>query len=530
LHIYKGERKEDTKMNFKAREKSYTQREEFLLNIGAALSSETNLHKLFEMVLKAACEMTGADAGTIYSVTPEHKLKFEVLLNESLKLHYGGTSKDPIPFGDIPLVDPQGIEDLHLTVTYAVNKREIVVIENVYTEKGFDFSYTKNFDEKTGYHTQAVLVIPMINHEEEIIGLLQLINPIHPGTNEIVSFTEEDLRLARALASQAAVTLSNRRLISDLRALFHSFVHVITEAIDEKSPATYGHAQRVPILTMLLANALNKHKEGPLADKNLTDDQLEELHLAALLHDCGKISTPSSILEKKSKLEATIDRKELIELRFALLEKELESAFLKETITEKQWLDEREELRTGLQKIFQVAAGKPAGEWSEEFKRLAQKQVLIHGKMSPLITPDEMQQLLIPKGNLTDKERAIMERHVVLTHKMLKQLSYPKSLAQLPEIASTHHERMNGKGYPDGLKGEQIPFGGRIIAIADVFEALSAPDRSYKEPWKLSKVLDVMSEMAASGDFDQELFNVFLSEKVYEEYAKNHLKPFQIDI
>jgi GAF domain-containing protein len=175
-------------MNFKAREKSYTQREEFLLNIGAALSSETNHHKLFEMVLKAACEMTGADAGTIYSVTQENKLKFEVLINTSLNLHYGGTSKDPIPFQDIPLVDPQGNLDDHLTVTYAVNKRETVVIENVYTEKGFDFSSTKQFDEKTGYHTQAVMVIPMINHEEEIIGLLQLINPVHPEKGEVVPF------------------------------------------------------------------------------------------------------------------------------------------------------------------------------------------------------------------------------------------------------------------------------------------------------------------------------------------------------
>jgi HD-GYP domain-containing protein (c-di-GMP phosphodiesterase class II) len=517
-------------MNFKAREKSYTQREEFLLNIGAALSSETNIHKIFELVLQAACDLTGADAGTIYAAVPENKLKFEVLLNKSLKLHYGGTSNNPIPFGEIPLIDANGEPELHLTVTYAVNQREIVQIRDVYNEEGFDFSSTKQFDQKTGYRTKAVLVIPMINHEEEIIGLLQLINPLNPENHEIVSFSEEDLRLAKALASQAAVTLSNRRLISDLRALFHSFVHVITEAIDEKSPATYGHAKRVPILTMLLADALNRHQQGPLANKKLSDDQLEELHLAALLHDCGKISTPSFILEKKSKLEAIIDRIELIELRFALLEKELESAYLKESISEEKWLQERTELLEGLKKIQQVAKGRPAEEWGEEFKRLAQKQVLVHGKMSPLITQDELEQLLIPRGNLTDKERAIIERHVVLTYKMLKQLSYPKSLAHLPEIASTHHERMNGRGYPDGLKGEEIPFGGRIIAIADVFEALSAPDRSYKEPWKLSRVLEVMSEMATAGDFDQELFNVFIQEKVYQDYALQYLKTDQLDV
>jgi len=276
---------------------SYIQK---LNEIGIALSKEHHIPFLHEKILLSAKELTHADGGTIYSVA-EGKLHFEIVMSDTLHLHLGGTSSEPISFADLPLFLENGEPNDSLMVAYAVNHKTTINIRDAYDEEGYDFSGTRDFDERTGYRTEAVLTIPMKNHEDEVIAVLQLINPIEKVSGEIVEFTEEDVQLAQSLASQAGIALNNQILIQNLRGLFESLIRVIAEAIDEKSPSTGNHGKRVPIVAELLAKGVSETTEGALTEIHFTDEELYELHVAALLHDCGKITTPVHVVEKKKK-------------------------------------------------------------------------------------------------------------------------------------------------------------------------------------------------------------------------------------
>src|ERR1700722_13532137 len=285
-----------------------------LNEIGVALSKERNITLLLEKILISAKELTRADGGTIYTITPERTARFEISMSDSLGFHLGGTSGVPIAFPELQLFAKDGTFNDSLMVAYAVNHEKTINIKDAYHEQGFDFSSTRQFDAKTGYRTQSVLTIPMKNHEGEMIAVLQLINP-----EEEKSFSSEDGQLAESLASQAGVALTNQLLITNLRALFESLIRVIAEAIDEQSPSTGNHSKRVPIIALLLADAVNATQGGPLKDISFSKKELYELEVAAFLHDCGKITTPVHLVEKQHKLEAIIDRIELVQARFSAL-------------------------------------------------------------------------------------------------------------------------------------------------------------------------------------------------------------------
>lgn len=461
-------------MALKEREKSLEEREKALLGIAMALSAEPDLRKLLEKIVEEAKRLTSADGGSLYSVVGD-ELHFQIVRTDSLHLKEEAT-QPPIPLKvDGKLNDRQ-------MVTYAVNFDRTLNVADAYQEVGFNFSRTKEFDEKTGYHTRAVLTVPIRNQEKEVVAVLQLINPKDP---EI--FTIDDVELVESLASMAGAALTNRCLICDLRNLLYSLMKVIAEAIDEKSPSTLGHEKRVPVLAEMLAKAVDKTKTGPFQDVHFSPAEIEELRLAAYMHDCGKISTPQHLIEKKTKLEGIFDRIELIEERFKNRGGDLDDlAYIKKC-------------NTG---------------FTDDVERIQKME---------LLTDDEKKHLSVQRGTLTPEEKRIVEKHVEKTYDMLKQLPYPKDLQRVPEIAAAHHERVDGKGYPRGLKGEEIPLRGRILAIADVFEALSARDRPYKEPWPLEKVLDVMRKMCDEGHFDAALFDVFVQEKVYLDYARQYL-------
>ncbi|MFC2049524.1 GAF domain-containing protein, partial [Chlamydiota bacterium] len=290
---------------------------EKLNEIGMALSKEHRRALLLEMILTHAIELTKVDGGTIYMVTPENRLHFEIALSTSLGFHVGGTSAIPVPFKDPELFLEDGSYNDSLMVSYAVNHKKTVNVKDAYDEKGFDFSGTKAFDETTGYRTRAVLTIPIKNHENDAIGVLQLINPPEGRV-----FDEADISLAESLASQAGVALTNQILIHNLRKLFESLIRVIAEAIDEKSPSTGNHSKRVPELAVLLAEAVNETTEGALKDIHFSRPEIYELKVAAFLHDCGKITTPVHVVEKQTKLQTITDRIELVHMRYnALIEK-----------------------------------------------------------------------------------------------------------------------------------------------------------------------------------------------------------------
>src|SRR4051812_21249116 len=469
------------------------QRLEQLNTIGASLSAERDINRLLESILAAAKTITRADGGTLYRVTEERTLRFEIVRTSSLKYYLGGTTGNPVPFYPIQLYK-DGKPNHSMVAAHAALTGKTVNIPDAYTAEGFDFSGTRAFDAKTGYRSQSFLTVPMRNHDHEIIGVLQLINAHDPSSGEVVAFSPSDQRLAESLASQAAVALTNRMLIMQLEQLFESFINLMNSAIDEKSPYTGGHCQRVPVLTMLLAEAVNDTREGPLRDFTMSEKDRYELKIAGLLHDCGKVTTPVHIVDKATKLETLYDRVHLIDTRFEVLKRDLEIAALRKNIDEKTLRDRLRELEDDRRFLHACNIGgeRMKDEDIARVKRIAKLRWRdVAGHEADFLTEDEVRNLTIRAGTLTDEERKVINNHIVATIKMLEALPWPRHLTKVPEYAGGHHERMDGKGYPRGLTREQMSVQARCMGIADIFEALTAKDRPYKKGKTLSESLEI---------------------------------------
>ncbi len=514
-----------------------------LNQIGVALSQEKDLNRLLELILIAAKKITNADGGTLYRRHADKpgELAFEIIRTDSLGIAMGGTTGVKIPYPPIQLRDNRGRDNTSMVVAYSVLKDRTVNIGDAYLDKGFDFSGTKAFDRHTGYHSQSFLTVPMKNHEDEIIGVLQLINAQDRTTGMIGAFDETDQRLAESLASQAAVALTNRLLITQLENLFESFVQLLNKAIDEKSPYTGGHCHRVPILTMLLAEAVHETKKGPHALWHLTDLDRYELKIAALLHDCGKVTTPVHVVDKATKLQTLFDRIHLIDTRFEILKRDAEIAALKaarepdadpkaidQGYRKRLWeiQEDREFLR-----LCNIGGEAMTPQAQDRVRDIANKYRWRNPRGEPVdfLTHDEVENLTIRSGTLTAAERQIINHHIVVTIQMLEALPWPRHLQNVPEYAGGHHERIDGKGYPRGLKGDQMSVQARIMGIADIFEALTARDRPYKPGKTLTESLQILGKMRLEGHIDPELFDIFIRSRVYERYAKDYLDPVQVD-
>jgi len=516
------------------------QRLDQLNAIGASLSAERDINRLLEAILTAAKTITRADGGTLYRVTEEKTLRFEIVRTSSLKYYLGGTTGNPVPFYPIQLYK-DGRPNQTMVAAQAALTGKTINIADAYTAEGFDFTGTRAFDAKTGYRSKSFLTVPMRNHEGETIGVLQLINAQDPHSGEIVAFSASDQRLAESLASQAAVALSNRMLINQLETLFESFISLINGAIDEKSAYTGGHCQRVPVLTMLLAEAVNETTEGPLADFRMTDKDRYELKIAGLLHDCGKVTTPVHVVDKATKLETIFDRVQLIDTRFEVLKRDLEIESLKRraTMSRMQLADDEARLRDELRRIDEdrkflhacnIGSERMRDDDIEHVKRIARYRWRdVSGHEADFLTADEVKNLTIRAGTLTDEERKIINHHIVATIKMLEALPWPKHLTNVPEYAGGHHERMDGKGYPRGLTREQMSVQARCMGIADIFEALTAKDRPYKKGKTLSESLEILGRMKQNHHIDPDLFDVFVRRQVYRRYAEMFLDKEQID-
>jgi len=513
--------------------------------IGVALSAERNNQRLLEMILLGAKEITNADGGTLYTVTDDSRLKFEIMRTQTLDIAMGGTTGKEIPFPPLPLYLADGTPNLNMIAAYTVLNDRTVNIPDAYEAEGFDFSGTRKFDESTGYRSKSFLTIPMKNHENEIIGVLQLINAIDPDTNEIVTFSPANQQLVESLASQAAVALTNHNLIEGLKGLFEAFIELIADAIDEKSPYTGGHCQRVPELTMMLADAANRTRVGPLKDFSMSEKDIYELRIAAWLHDCGKVTTPEWVMDKPTKLSTIFDRIHLVEQRFELLKKQAECDMLRkqlEVVKSGQSLDAakldiqltafKEQLDKDRDFLRNANIGSEfmTPEHQQRVRDIAVYTLLdAEGKPTNFLTENEIYNLNIARGTLTSEERTIINNHIVVTINMLESLPYPKDLRRVPEYAGGHHERMDGQGYPRGLTREQMSVPARVMGIADIFEALTSRDRPYKKAKTLSESLNILGKMKLDNHIDPDLFDVFIREKVYLHYAQQFLEPEQID-
>jgi HD-GYP domain-containing protein (c-di-GMP phosphodiesterase class II) len=518
-----------------------------LNDIGVALSGETDIARLLEAILVAAKTITNADGGTLYRVTDDRTLRFEIMRNDALGLAMGGTTGAAVPFPPIALYGPDGVPVTSMVAAYAVHHGHSVNIADAYRHEGFDFSGTKRFDERTGYRSCSFLTIPMKDHENTTIGVLQLINAKDRTTGAVGVFTDGDRHLAESLASQAAIALTNRLLINRLEELFESFIGVINAAIDDKSPYTSGHCQRVPILTMMLADAVNACKVGPLKGFTMTERDRHELKIAGLLHDCGKVTTPVHVVDKATKLHTLFDRIELIDTRWEILKRDAELGLAKARLAAARDGDGNAALAAlehdCQRRLVEIDADRAflhqcniGGERMrpEDQERVRQISTRYRwrdggGPDRPLLTDDEIENLTIPAGTLTRAERSIINHHIDVTIRMLAALPWPRHLTRVPEYAGGHHERMDGKGYPRGLKREEMSVQARCMGIADIFEALTAADRPYKKGKTLSESLRILGKFKLNGHIDPDLFDVFMWQKVYRTYAAQCMDPAQID-
>ncbi|MFC2150185.1 HD domain-containing phosphohydrolase [Calditrichota bacterium] len=519
-----------------------------LAKIGVALSSTQDLDYLLEMILDQARDFTRCDAGTLWLASEDElELRATIVQTESQNIRMGGKSGIPVNFPPVLRVTDDIPNNSNVTA-YVANSGKMVNIPDVYEVEGFDFQGPRKYDAATGYRTQSMLVFPMHDHEGEIIGVMQLINAKDSHTGETIPFAVEFEELSEALASQAAVAITNVRLIDDLKGLFESFIQVIAAAIDEKSPYTGGHISRVANLTVEIAEAVNNADEGIYADTHFNDDEMYELRLAAWLHDTGKIVTPEHVVDKSTKLQTIYDRMELVQTRFELAMTNMRLQSAQERVAQ---LEEAlgssggkippkdDTLEKAIEKMkedeeFVVSCNKTQefvpDATIERLNSLALLQIPTSEGDLPLLSENELYNLSIRKGNLTKEERLVIENHALVTIKMLEKLPFPKKIKNVPPIAGAHHEKLDGSGYPLGLMGDKINLQARIMALADIFEALTARDRPYKDPKKMSEVLKILGFMVKDNHIDKDVVEFFIENKMHIKYALEHLDPTQLDV
>ncbi len=487
-----------------------------LIDISIALTSETDLHRLLSRIITELRGLTGAQGGSLYLVAQD-RLTFEVAQNEIVADRLG-SDLCCFRYHDLPINDKS-------LAGYVALTGQLLNIPDVYQlPPDLPYHFDQSFDRRTGYRTQSMLVAPLKDHQEEIVGVLQLINAAGPG-DEVQPFSREDETLVLALASQAAVAIHNVRLIATIKNLFESLVVYSVSAIDARSPHTAGHSRRVAAYSLALAKTVNVCQKGPLAGVFFSESELEELRFSAWLHDIGKIGVRDALLDKKTKL--TDQQLEAIRWRFYL------ALWQTDDLSERQTLED--DLRF-LQQINALpylppeAPARLAGIAAKRFSRpdgdgKADGGEAITAADYPLLTPTELAALLVSHGNLTSQEYHEIQGHALQTLHILEKIPFSKPLARVPRLAACHHERLDGTGYPFHLTAADLPYQARILAIADVFDALTALDRPYRTGASCGHALNVLQQEAAKGRLDKDLVELFITRRVYEAVLSPELPP-----
>lgn len=503
-------------------EKTFRQVEN-LLNIGIALSAEKNHNRLLEMIVTEACNITACDAGTLY-LKQEDLLVFRIIQNKSMNIFQGGSGEE-IHLPPVPL------KQENVSAYVAMTGRS-VNIPDVYNHEGFDFSGPRNYDKMTGYQTRSMLVVPMENHEGEIIGVLQLINSLEEDHKTVRAFPIYYQKVIESLASQAAIALTNAKLIKDIEELFNSFVEVMATAIDARTPYNANHTRRVALLARATGEAVNLCSSGMLTSEHFDQERLEQLTMAGWLHDIGKIATPLTVMNKASRLEGPF---ELVMQRMDYISKAETAASLKrqlELLKEGRLAGTAEEERllnenlAGIKEIKDliVKCDNPANFIDDTLeKQLCAAAGRTYfdesGEERPYLTNSELENLCIKRGTLTDSERGIMEQHVVVTARMLEKIPFINKFKDVLKFASAHHELLDGKGYPQKLSGDEIPLETRILALVDVFDALTACDRPYKKAMSCEDAIRILGYMVKEGKLDADLFEIFKEYRLWEKVS-----------
>ncbi len=508
-----------------------------LLQIGMALSSERDVDALLSLILSKARDITNADAGSLYlmeeSESGEKHLRFKLTQNDSIQFLFKETT--------IPLAETSMAGHVALRGA-AINLADAYKIP---AERPYRFN--DSFDRNSGYRTHSVLTLPMRNARDQILGVLQLINCKRNGAarlktaadvkREVIPFSENSVNLGLSLASQAAVAYENSKLYDEIQRLFEGFVGAAVTAIEQRDPATSGHSFRVSSLTLGLAEIVDAVEAGKYKSTRFTREQMKEIRYAALLHDFGKVGVREDVLVKAKKLYPW--QLELVKSRFDFISKGIEAGTALKKLElilergreataselaalDKEFAHRLREVDEDLKFVLQV--NEPTVLHSTVLDKISKiaRQTFTDAKggAHPYLSEDEVTMLSIPRGSLDEDERRQIESHVTYTFKFLEEIPWTRELRGIPRIARAHHEKLNGKGYPDGLREAEIPLPTKIMTICDIFDALNAADRPYKPAVPVERALKILEESVRENELDSELFRLFLEAKVYERTAK----------
>ena len=521
-----------------------------IANIGIRLGAAEDLTSLLNTILEEAIRLTNSDGGSLYLLKEDH-LEFEIVKNHSLKINYGGPHDPMVPeyFKPIPMNGA-----IHNVCVWVAQTQRTANIPDVSTNTDFDFSGTRRADQINNYKSVSFLTVAMKDHEAKTVGVLQLINALD-NNGVPIPFDTDRQHLVEALSGMAAVAINNYLLQQEMSLLLDSFMSLIAEAIDEKSEYTGEHCRRVPWIVMALAERVHDTRQGPFANVQFTSEDMYELRVASWLHDVGKIAIPEYVVDKATKLETIYDRINEVHIRGDLLRANKREAHLQRQLDaykdtslseeiRQQKIDEsaiqlQQEIQEIDEAIVFLEESNIGGEFMDEsrqnrVKEIGKWQITRTSKdgtsqFKNLLNGDFIRNLCISRGTLTPEERAIIQNHMQITINMLEKLPFPRHLRRVPEFAGGHHETMIGTGYPRGLRKEDMSVQARMMAIADIFEALTASDRPYKPAKKLSVALEILGGFKKRNHIDPDLFDVFIQEEVYMDYAKEFMAEHLID-
>lgn len=507
-----------------------------LLEIAQAITTEKEPNKLLDLILRKARFITGADAGSIYVIEGAGQDLSRCFL------HFKFSQNDSVSFDSREFTMPISRRSL---AGYVALERKTVRIDDVYAmPPGTPYGFDRSYDSRTGYRTRSMLCAPLVSGRGEVIGVLQLINKkrepaiklIAPEHFEqwVIPFDDRSEELLASLAAQAGISLENALLYAEIRNLFEGFVKASVDAIESRDPTTSGHSRRVAELTVGLARAIEFCTAGPYQGVIWTREELQEIEYASLLHDFGKIGVREQVLVKAKKLyphelQRIEQRIELMlaNLEIDLLTRKLRAVERRASATELEALDaelvvRRAELGEAWQLIIQ--ANEPTVLAEGDFQRIeavGRTSLSYRNTTSaPLLSADEVAALSIPRGSLTSEEFGEIRSHVTHTKRFLSNIPWGSSLARVPTIAGAHHERLNGTGYPDRLRAEEIPLQSKMMTISDIFDALTASDRPYKRAVPLEQALSILEGEVKIGHVDSHLVHVFVAAKIWEPVLK----------
>ena len=487
-----------------------------LYQIGVELSTEQNLDVLIKKILNTTLEHTNADSGSIYLVTDERDpftgeqlMQFQHSVSYTLGERY---TKIKMPINDKSIVG------------YSINHGVTLNVLDAYNlPPDSPYRFNETLDKKNNYKSKTILCVPMFDHNNKVIGAIQLINKKSKANvkltseavvdNYVLPFDYKGKNLIMSLSGQASIAIENGLLNKEIQDLFESFVSASIIAVESRDPTTGGHSRRVSELTVAIANLINITNEGPLADLHFSQQQLKVITYAGLLHDFGKIGIPEKVLVKAKKLY--IDEMSIIKTRLRLYEyNQFVNSNDYSTENAQKITAEVEELRKAINQANEPGFLPP--EVADKLKTANETEInFLDGETEKVLSDEEYTKLVYSRGSLSAEEYEIMKSHVEHSYNFLSKIVWPAGLQDIPRIARAHHEKLDGSGYPLGLKGDEIPIEAQIMCIADIFDALTSSDRPYKQKMPIERALQILKAEASQGKINKDILQLMIDSMIY---------------